>query len=103
MEAAAELPLTKCGKATTTAASRCLSPPPQTPNLPSPPPFQTCAAGVYDSLFQRLAKAEASAHEGRSDRRGKRPPGPFTRFGAPPAPSVAAAAVAANAIGALHC
>lgn len=39
-------------------------------------------AGVYDDLFQRLAKAEEKAHEERDDRKGKRPPGPFPRFGA---------------------
>ena len=37
--------------------------------------------GVYDELFQRLAKQEAEAHERRADRKGKRPPGPFPRFG----------------------
>ena len=65
-------------------SSRCPPQPPPTCNLLLPllPLLPTSAAGVYDSLFQRLAKAEACAHEGRSDRKGKRPPGPFPRFGA---------------------
>jgi len=56
--------------------------------LPAPAAFQTIhnlhckSAGVYDDLFQRLAKQEEKAHEGRADRKGKRPPGPFPRFGA---------------------
>lgn len=48
------------------------------------PLLHALPAGVFDSLFERLAKAEAEAHEQRSstDRKGKRPPGPFPRFGA---------------------
>lgn len=37
---------------------------------------------MYDDLFQRLAKQEEKAHEERADRKGKRAPGPFPRFGA---------------------
>lgn len=37
--------------------------------------------GVYEELFDKLAKQEAVAHERRGDRKGKRPPGPFPRFG----------------------
>ena len=53
----------------------------------SSPPHMCCAPasqgfyGVYDELFQRLAKQEQEAHERRTDRKGKRPPGPFPRFG----------------------
>lgn len=42
--------------------------------------------GVYDELFDKLAKQEAVAHERRGDRKGKRPPGPFPRFGLSSAP-----------------
>ena len=45
-------------------------------------PTSLACAGVYDDLFQRLAKQEEKAHEERADRKGKRAPGPFPRFGA---------------------
>ncbi len=69
-----------------------LPPAAQPPSLLPPPrafifrlPYPS--TGVYDDLFQRLAKAEADAHDARADRKSKRAPGPFPRFGAPPPPA----------------